>query len=85
MTEETYFILETEDADRTITIRPVNQIIPGGDRYSTGVYNLFEGTVGLGAIIFEDDELVNWRYDGWAELNEDEVEMIANFIRDYED
>jgi len=85
MIEETYFILETEDEDRTITIRPVNQIIPGGDRYATGVYDLFEGAVGLGAIIFEDDKLKNWRYDGWDELSEKEATEIANFIRRYEE
>jgi len=85
MIDETYFILETADEDRTITIRPVNQIIPGGDRYFTGVYNLFEGAVGLGSIIFEDEELKVWKYDGFDEITDDEVARVANFIRNYED
>lgn len=85
MISETYFILETENEDRTITIRPVNQIIPGGDRYATGVYDLFEGAVGLGSIIFEDDKFENWRYDGWGELSDEAAAEIANFIRNYED
>jgi len=84
MIKEVYFKLETEDEYRTITIRPVNQIIPGGDRYSTRTYNLFDGVVGLGAIIFEDDKLANWKYDGWGELSEEEATTIANFIRNYE-
>jgi hypothetical protein len=85
MTDETYYILETDEEDRTITIRPVNQVIPGGDLYATGVYNLFEGAVGLGSITFEDPEFVNWRYDGWGELSDEEAAELANFISNYED
>ena len=85
MIEETYFILETENENRTITIRPVNQIIPGGDRYATGEYQLSEGVVGLGSIFFDDEEFKNWRYDGWGELSDRETAVLANFIRDYED
>jgi len=84
MRNEAYYVLETEDEDRTITIRPVNQPIPGGDLYATGVFSLSEGAVGMGDIVF-DDTMQQWEYTGMGDLTHEQAEEIAHFIQDYKD
>ena len=79
----TDYILETEEGDRTITIHPVNQHIPGGDLYATGVYSLKEGAVGLGDIVFDDD-MNQWEYTGMGDITHDDAALIASFIKNYE-
>lgn len=84
MTNQVSYNLDTEDGVRHITITPVNQVIPGGNLYSTGVYKLTEGDVGMGEIIF-DDEKNDWNYNGIGDLTYDEAATLANFILKYED
>jgi hypothetical protein len=79
MTEALDYIIETDDSQRTITIIPHNEVIPGGAMYATGVYKLTEGNVGLGEIVF--DELTDeWRYNGFGELTQDQLFDIVAFI-----
>ena len=79
MKNETSYILQTEDEDRTITIHPVNLHVAGVD-YSTGVFNLKEGAVGLGDIVFDED-MNEWEYTGIEGLMYEEAEKIALFIK----
>ncbi len=76
--------IETVDGPVRITITPVNQPLPGGVFYSTGVYKLHDGPVGMGNIIFEED-MSDWRYDGIGELTYDEAAVVAEFIKNYKD
>ena len=78
-----YDIITTEGR-RHITITPVNEPIPGGNYYATGVYKLNDGVVGMGAITF-DEKMRVWAYDGIGELTYEEAEEIANFIKNYKD
>jgi hypothetical protein len=73
-----------EDGEHHIIITPVNQNLPGGNLYSTGVFRLSEGVVGMGEIVFDDD-MREWEYTGMGDLTHDEAEDIANFIRNYKD
>ncbi len=84
MINETNYILETEDEDRAIIIRPYNQLIPGGDLYATGVFSLSEGDVGIGDIVFDDD-MNQWEYTGMGDLTHEEAEEIASYIKNYKD
>jgi hypothetical protein len=80
MTEPTSYKIFKDDEDHTITITPVNQNIPGGDVYVTGVFRLTEGAVGMGDIVFDDD-MKQWEYTGLGDLNHDEAAEIAAFIQ----
>ena len=84
MIEQVRYNIDTYDGMRRITITPINQIIPGGNLYSTGVYKLSDGDVGLGEIVF-DDEMKDWEYTGLGEFTYDESEEIAEFIREHEE
>lgn len=85
MIEQVSYALENEEGVRHITITPVNQVIPGGNMYSTGVYKLSEGVVGLGEIVFDEDKN-DWEYTGIGDdLTYEDAEVIAKFILNYED
>lgn len=73
--------LYTDDGDRTITIKPVNQTISGGALYITGVFKLSEGEVGLGDIVFDDD-LREWEYTGLGDLTHEQAAEIATYIQE---
>ncbi|WP_184546378.1 hypothetical protein [Mucilaginibacter sp. FT3.2] len=75
--------LYTEDGDRIIIITPVNQTIPGGNLYATGVFALSEGEIDLGDIVFDDD-MNQWEYSGMGDLTHQQAEEIAGFIKNYQ-
>jgi hypothetical protein len=66
--------------EHNITITPLNQNIPGGDIYVTGVFRLTEGEVGMGDIIF-DDNMNQWEYTGMGDLTHQDAAEIAGFIQ----
>jgi len=74
--------LYTNNGDRLIIIKPVTQIMPGGDIYSTGVFGLSEGSIDLGDIVF-DDKMNEWEYSGMGDLTHKQAEEIARFIKNY--
>ena len=82
MIKSAEYNLYTPDGDRAITIKPINQTIPGGNMYSTGVFQLSEGVVGLGDIVF-DDNMNEWEYSGMGDLTHPQAEEIALFIKNY--
>ena len=84
MVSQVSYDINTIDGRRHITITPVNQPLPGGDYYATGVYRLSEGAVGMGDITFDED-MNDWDYDGIGELTWEEAAVIANFIKNYKD
>ncbi len=84
MISQVGYDIETVEGPIHITITPVNEPIPGGNFYSTGVYKLTDGTVGMGNIVF-DDEMNEWEYNGIGELTYEEAEEIAGFIKNYKD
>ena len=82
MTNIATYMLELEDGTHNITIKPVNQTIPGGNLYSTGIFKLNEGNVGMGDIVFDDD-MNQWEYTGLGALTHENASEIAEFIRNY--
>ncbi len=75
-----HYKLYSDDSERTIIITPVNQNIPGGDIYVTGVFRLTEGEIGMGDIVFDDD-MRQWEYTGMGDLNHEQAAEIAAFIQ----
>jgi hypothetical protein len=73
--------LYTADGKRSITIKPVDEPIPGGDKHVTGVFKLSEGDVGLGDIVF-DDNMREWEYSGLGNLTHNQAAEIARYIQD---
>ncbi len=55
MINKVSYKINTTDGLRHLTITPVNTLLPTGDYFSTGVYKLSEGVVGMGDITFDDD------------------------------
>jgi hypothetical protein len=84
MINQVGYDIETTEGPLHITITPVNEPVPGGNFYSTGVYKLTDGVVGMGDIIF-DDEMREWEYNGIGDLTYEEAEEIAEFIKNYKD
>jgi hypothetical protein len=84
MVNQASYDLETTEGPVHLTITPVNEPVPGGNYFSTGVYKLSDGVVGMGDIIF-DANMENWEYDGIGELTYDEAAEIADFIKNYKD
>jgi hypothetical protein len=80
MTDPIYYTMYKDGEEHNITITPVNQNIPGGDLYVTGVFRLNEGEVGLGEIVF-DDNMNQWEYTGMGDLNHRDAAEIAEFIQ----
>ncbi len=84
MINKVSYNIDTTDGWRHLTITPVNTHLPTGDYFSTGVYKLSEGVVGMGDITFDDD-MIEWDYDGIGELTYEEAEEVAEFIKNYKD
>jgi hypothetical protein len=84
MVSQISYDINTTEGPLHITITPVNQLLPNGDYYATGVYKLSDGVVGMGAITFEED-MTEWDYDGIGELTFEEAAEIASFIKNYKD
>ncbi len=84
MINQVSYDIETLDGPVHLTITPVNQVVPGGNYYSTGVYKLTAGVVGYGDIIFDAD-MIDWQYNGIGELTYNEAAEIAEFIKNYKD
>jgi hypothetical protein len=84
MINQVSYDIETADGTLHLTITPVNQPLPGGDYYATGVYKLTNGVVGMGSITFDED-MNEWEYDSIGDLTYDEAEEIADFIKNYKD
>jgi hypothetical protein len=80
MTEPINYTIYKDEEEHVITITPINEHIPGGDIYITGVFNLTEGHVGLGDIVFDDD-MKQWEYTGMGYLNHQDAAEIAGFIQ----
>lgn len=74
--------LETTQGPVHITITPINQSLHNGDFYSTGIYKLRDGVVGMGEITFDND-MTEWTYDVTDGLTYDEVAEIAEYIKCY--
>ncbi|MDN3549395.1 hypothetical protein [Mucilaginibacter aquaedulcis] len=72
--------LYTPDGDRSISIKPVHQHLPGSSLNVTGVFKLKEGMVDLGEIVF-DDEMRQWEYTGLGDLTHEQALEIATFIQ----
>lgn len=81
MFKSTDYNLYTSDGERSITIKPVNQAIPGVASYVTGVFKLSEGKVSLGEIVF-DDNMRAWEYTGFGDLTHKQAAEIAQYIQD---
>jgi hypothetical protein len=80
MTDPIYYAIYKDGEEHNITITPLNQNIPGGDIYVTGVFRLTEGEVGMGDIIF-DDNMNQWEYTGMGDLTHQDAAEIAAFIQ----
>ena len=84
MVNQISYDIETTEGSRHITITPINEPVPGGDFYATGVYKLTDGVVGMGSIVF-DGAMNEWEYDSIGDLTYDEAAEIADFIKNYKD
>jgi len=76
------YVLDTEDQERHITIRPFPQPLAGNHAFVTGVFGLFEGKASLGEIVF-DDKMNQWEYTAAGNLNHKEAGQIAAFIKNH--
>jgi len=84
MIKQTTYHLNTIDGQVELTITPINEQLPGGDYFATGVYKLTDGVVGMGEIIF-DETMTDWEYNGLDELSWEEAAEVARFIKNYSD
>ena len=84
MTAPVSYTIYLDDEEHIIIITPVNQRLPGGDLFATGVYKLSERGINMGDIVFDDD-MNQWEYTGIGDLTHKEAEEIAGFIRNYKD
>ena len=84
MINQVSYDVDTIDGPVHLTITPINEPVPGGNYFATGVYKLSDGLVGMGNIIF-DATMEEWEYDGIGDLTYDEAAEIADFIKNYKD
>jgi hypothetical protein len=84
MINQVTYDIVTADGPVHLTITPVNEPLADGNYFSTGVYKLSNGTVGMGDINFDAD-MDEWDYNGMDEFTYDEAEEIAQFIKKYKD
>ncbi len=84
MVNQVSYDIDTTEGPVHLTITPVNEPVPGGNYFATGVYKLSDGPVGMGNITF-DENMEEWEYDGIGELTYGEAAEIANFIKNYKD
>jgi len=76
------YVLEAEDADRYITLKPFPQPVTGSNAFVSGVFSLFEGGKNLGQIVF-DDKMNQWEYTALGNLSHREAGQIAAFIKNH--
>jgi len=74
--------LFTPGSERSITIEPVYEEIAGGDLFPTGRYLIAEAGNGAGEIRFTGD-VVQWEWNGPGTMEDESVDRIASFIREY--
>lgn len=74
--------LSTSKGDRIILIEPVYEEITGGDLFATGRYILNEANIDIGEIRF-DGELFECEWNGNAILEDENIDHIIKFIREY--
>ena len=84
MVNQVSYDIDTTEGPVHLTITPVNEPVPGGNYFATGIYKLSDGVVGMGDIIF-DANMEEWEYDGIGDLTYDEAAEIASFIKNYKD
>ncbi|SHM18810.1 hypothetical protein [Mucilaginibacter sp. OK098] len=84
MINQTTYTINTTAGMVELTIKPINSLLPDGDFFATGIYELTDGTVGMGEIVF-DENMNEWTYNGMDELNWDEASEVAAFIKNYKD
>jgi hypothetical protein len=84
MINQVAYDIKTTNGPVHLTITPVNQLLPGGNYYATGVFKLSDGLVGMGNITFDAD-MKEWSYDGLDELTYNEAAEVAEFIMNYKD
>jgi hypothetical protein len=84
MINQASYNIRTADGYVHVTIKPVNDLLPNGDYYITGIYKLSDGVVGMGDITFNED-MSDWSYNGMDEFTYEQAEEIANFIKNYKD
>jgi len=84
MINQVAYDINTLDGPVHLTITPVNQILPGNIYYSTGIYKLSAGVVGMGDITFSED-MNEWTYDGIGDLTYEEAAQVAAYIKNYKD
>ncbi len=85
MIKQVSYNINRVDGPVHITITPVNNRLPNGDYFATGVYKLSDGVVGMGEIVFDLDNPDDWTYNGMDEFTNSEATEIANFIKNYKD
>ena len=84
MIKQTTYNLDTAEGLIELTITPINELLPGGDYFKTGIYRLANGVVGMGEIVF-DESMTEWEYNGMDELTWEEAAEVAGFIKNYKD
>ena len=84
MINQVGYDINTSEGFVHLTITPIIETLTGGNYYETGVYKLSDGSVGMGAITFDED-MTNWTYDGIGELTYEEAANVADFIKNYKD
>ena len=80
MTDPLNYTIYKDGEAHNITITPVNKNIGKANLSSTGVFKLSEGQADMGDIVF-DDQMQQWEYTGLGDLNHQEADEIANFIK----
>ena len=84
MIRQANYTIETTQGTIHLTITPENAPMPNGDFYLTGTYELADGVVGMGKIVF-DENMEEWTYDGIDALTYEEAAEVADFIKNYKD
>jgi len=84
MINPTHYSIDLDGEKHVITITPVTHPIPGTNENIKGVFNLSEGAVDMGDIVF-DDNMDQWEYTGLGHITHPEAAQIAGFIRSFKD
>ena len=84
MINEVTYTIKTHAGPRHILIVPLHEKVPGCGYCPTGEFKLSCSGDHMGVITF-DEEMSNWEYDAFDELNLKEATEIADFIKNYKD